>query len=167
MGLLNGDAESWRLDLLSGRVSTQNLNTPQLQDPGPAFSPDPKFLAAPSQMGFVNIFDTATYRATATQSGFMFGVHGAGYSPDQQRLAIGSTAHEALTIWDVNNHERLLTLAAPVGLFMPVHISSDGNVIVGGDGSNSSAGSLFFWRAPSWDEIAAAEAKDKAEGKQP
>ena len=82
---------------------------------GPTFSLDSKLLAVPSNMGHVRVFDSATYRETAVLSGFMFGTHGAGFSPDQQRLAIGSTAFEALTLWDMDSYERLLTLAAPVG----------------------------------------------------
>jgi serine/threonine protein kinase/WD40 repeat protein len=167
IGLLDGNRESWWLDLISGRLTTKNLNTPQ---PGPAaaFSPDASFLAVPSMMSVVQIFDTGTYRVRGTLSGFMFGVHSAAYSPDQQRLAVGSTAHEALTIWDMNNYERLLTLAAPVGILTPVRFSPDGNVIAGQHGGLSpNIGPLYFWRAPSWAEIAATEAKEKAESKRP
>ncbi len=165
IGLLDGNRESWWLDLVSGRVTAQNLNTPQ---PGAraSFSPDAKFLVAPSMMSLVNIFETSTWRVAGTLSGFMFGVHSAAYSPDQQRLAIGSTAHEALTIWDVTNHERLLRLAAPVGMLQPVRFSPDGNVIVGQDARASNTGPLYFWRAPSWAEIEQGEAKERVEGKQ-
>ena len=108
-------------------------------------------------MGHVRIFDGTTYRETAKLSGFMFGAHGIGFSPDQQRLAIGSTAHEAVTLYDAHNHERLLTLAAPTGTLYRMTFSPDGNVLAGETGSGAMNGTLHFWRAPSWAEIEKAE----------
>jgi len=47
--------------------------------------------------------------------------------------------------------------------FAPTAFSLDGNTI----GSLSTDGILNLWRAPTWAEINAAEAKEKAESKQP
>ncbi|MBI4624090.1 MAG: hypothetical protein HY736_12855 [Verrucomicrobia bacterium] len=113
-----------------------------------------------SRVQVAKVFDTATYREATTVSGFMFGAHGVGYSPDQQRLAVGSTAFETMTLWDVHNYERLLTLAAPVGGLNSVAFSPDGNVLAGTRGSAAVAGSVYFWRAPSWAEIEEAAAAE-------
>jgi len=153
IALRSRDAESVLVDLPSGRLTTHKLNL--VQSSGPAFSPDGKLLVVPSSMGPVRIFDTVTYRETTTLSGFMFGTHGAGHSPDQQRLVIGGTAFEAVTLWDVHNYERLLTLSAPVG-GIRVTFSPDGNVLAGGFNT------LHFWRAPTWAEIEQAEAAERA-----
>jgi WD40 repeat protein len=149
-----GAEDSVRLDLASGRFITRQLN--MLQVNPLTVSPDGKLLVVPSSMGYAKVFDTATYGEMTTLSGFMFGVHGAGYSPDQQRLVIGSTAFEALTVWDVHNYERLLTLPAAWGGLGQVAFSPDGNVIAGGSST------MHFWRAPSWAEIEKAEAAEAA-----
>jgi hypothetical protein len=50
-------------------------------------------------------------------------------------------------------------LAGTVSLLVAAGWSADGKVIL--------AGAWQAWRAPSWEEIAAAEAKQKTETKQP
>jgi hypothetical protein len=47
--------------------------------------------------------------------------------------------------------------------FRYLGFSADGNAI----GWLNQLGALYTWRAPSWEEIAAAEAKEKGEMKQP
>ena len=157
--LASGNEESVQVDLRSGRFILHRLNLVQIS--GPTFSPDGKLLLVSSGMGHVRIFDSATYRETAKLSGFKFGAHGIGFSPDQPRLAIGSTAHEAVTLFDAHNHERLLTLAAPTPNLFRMTFSPDGNVLAGESGSGASAGTLHFWRAPSWAVIEKAEAAER------
>jgi WD40 repeat protein len=95
------------------------------------------------------------------------------FSPDSTRLALGGSGNEAVKLWDVASYQELLTLGAEGSVYRQTAFSSDGSVI----GSMSDAGTLCLWRAPSWEEINAAEAKDppspgyggqgKAEIKQP
>jgi hypothetical protein len=66
-------------------------------------------------------------------------------------------------LWDMDSWQELLTLEGAGSLFGLTAFSPDGNVI----GTRSTDGILNLWRAPSWAEINAAEAKDKAETKQP
>ena len=54
----------------------------------------------------------------------------------------------------------LLTLGGTGSLLVAAIWSADGDVILAGAPWQA-------WRAPSWEEIAAAEAKEKAEGRQP
>jgi WD40 repeat protein len=157
--LASGAGETIRFDLASGRFTTHELNVPQVSRQ-PTISPDGKLLIVPSSMGFAKFFDTSTYRETRTLSDFMFGVHGVGFTPDQRRLVIGSTAFEAITVWDTHNYERLLTLPASVGGLAGLAFSADGNVLAGQSGTGANAGTLFFWRAPSWAEIEKAEAAE-------
>ena len=79
------------------------------------------------------------------------------YSPDQQRLAIGSTGRETVTLWDANTYERLITLPSSAQVSL-LRFSPDGAVIAGQPFSGAQAGTVFFWRAPSWEEIEKAEA---------
>jgi hypothetical protein len=74
-----------------------------------------------------------------------------------RRLAIGSTGEEAVTLWDAHTFERLLNLGSRAGAVAPVAFSPDGDVIAGQNHDGMSAGTIHFWRAPSWAEIEAAE----------
>jgi len=112
-------------------------------------------------MGEVRVFDATTLQETAKLRGFMFGAHSVAFAPDGQRLVTGSTAQESITIWDQGNYERLLTFPTTDGGFGSTGFSPDGNVLVGG----SRAGNIFFWRAPTFEEIAQADARSaKLEG---
>jgi WD40 repeat protein len=150
--VLSGDRESARFDLTAGRVTTHNFNVPQ-RGTYPGWSPDGRLLAVPSKVGHVTLFDSVTCQPVATIGGFMYAAHSAGFSPDQRRLAIGSTGPEAMTLWDTHNYERVLTLPAPVSVMEPAVFSRDGNVL---------AGARHFWRAPSWAEIEKTEAAERA-----
>jgi WD40 repeat protein len=108
--------------------------------------------------------DTATWQEQATLRGFLESVNSAVFSPDDRRLATsGSNPSEALKLWDVASWQELLTLEGAGSLFALTAFSPDGNTI----GTLSDDGILNVWRAPSWAEINAAEAKEQAEVKQP
>jgi WD40 repeat protein len=124
----------------------------------PEFSPDGRFLAVPDAFGLVRIFDGDTFHELATLSGFMHGVHSVTFSPDGQRLVTGGTSIEAITVWDILGRERLLTLSAPEGQLVPTAFSPDSDVLVGQSATGATAGTLYFWRTPSWAEIEKAEA---------
>jgi WD40 repeat protein len=142
----------------------ERLWSAKLQDEAyrPKFSYDGKVLAIPSGKGFTKLFDTRDGSETATLGGFLLGAHSVVFSPDDQRLAIGSNGKEAVKLWDTELWQEVLTLEGQGSIFIHTAFSPDGQVL----GSASGKG-LFLWRAPSWEEIAAAEAKEKAEGKQP
>jgi WD40 repeat protein len=83
------------------------------------------------------------------------------FSPDGRRLATGGTASESMTVWDFEGRERLLTLGSDASLGGTI-ISPDGNVLAGARFDFGDAGSLYFWRAPSFAEIEKAEASSSA-----
>jgi len=148
-------------EITTGREQHPTL---RIQDPrSSSISPDGRFLAVASQQGYVRLWDMATLRPAATLGSFLIGAHSAAFSPDGTRLAAGGDADEAVKIWDVDSRQELLTLAAPTGVFWTPKFSRDGNVLV----SLQQNGLLHLWRAPSWPEIAAAEAKENSEFKQP
>jgi serine/threonine protein kinase/WD40 repeat protein len=153
------DTGTVQLDMVTGRRTRWDVKVPQINSQ-PVFSPDGHLVALASNMGYAKVYDTESFQEKTTLSGLTFGAHSAAFSPDQQRLAIGGTGFEAVTLWDLVSSERLLTLAAPVGAMLPVGFSPDGNVLLGQSDRGAHAGTLHFWRAPSWEEIAATEAKD-------
>jgi eukaryotic-like serine/threonine-protein kinase len=130
--------------------------------PALAVSPDGKLVASSTRGGLVRLFDPATGELIDSVHGHLNGAHGLAFSPDGRRLISLSVGREAIKLWDVETRQELLTL--PGGGFGfggdLARWSADGDVILSGDPWRA-------WRAPSWEEIAAAEAKEKAEGRQP
>jgi WD40 repeat protein len=123
------------------------------------FSPDGKTLAAASENGTVELWDTASITRTAMLRGVLLGYHSVVFSPDGSRLAAGSNGREAMKLWDVPSLEEVATLEGRGSFFSDVRFSPDGNTI----GARNWNGLLHFWTAPSWSEIAAAERKLQAE----
>ena len=127
------------------------------------FSPDGKLFAVASSLGFGRVWDAATWQPVATLRGFLKGAHTVAFSADGKRLAIGSGDHEAVKLWDTESWQDVFTLEGQGTGYMGVWFSPDGNTIAWGNQS----GVLHVWSAPSWEEIAAAEAKEKTESKLP
>jgi WD40 repeat protein len=132
---------------------TRELNF--LEASSGAFSPDRKLFAIASQLGYVRIWDTATWLEQITLTGFLSEVRDLQFSPDGRRLATaGANPREAVKLWDTDNWLDVLTLESEgTAAHQGVAFSPDGNAI----GVTESYGSLVLWRAPSWEEIEAAE----------
>ena len=128
------------------------------------FSPDGKLFAMASYLGYARVWETAGWRETATLRGFKTGAQSVAFSPDGNRLAATSgNAESALHLFDVASWQDVLTLSAEGSIFWGTQFSPDGNTL----GTESFDGILNVWRAPLLAEINAAEAKEKAEIKQP
>jgi WD40 repeat protein len=146
--LVNGGQTNLHLDIRHGSGQA-------------AFSPDGKLFAAPSWYGYARVWETGNWREVKTLRGALLGVHSAAFSPDGTRLVVGSNGQEAVKLWDTAQYQDLLTLPGSGSLFLAAAFSPDGNVL----SSVNRMGVLHLWRAPSWDEIAAAE--KTTEGKTP
>jgi len=162
-----GVALGWHGDA-SGRnlpeQSTTNLPLDTMEGWTAAFSPDGKLFASSSSLGYARVWQTATWREAATLRGFLNAVNSVAFSPDNQRLATGgSSPKDTVKLWDVDSWQELLTLEVSGSQFSTTAFSPDGNAI----GTLSKDGFLHVWQAPTWEEINAAEAKEKAELKQP
>ena len=146
------------VDLTTGHETTVNLPDAD----SAAFSLDGKLLAAAASHGHILLWNTATQRTVAKLRGFLMGIHSVAFSPDGKRLAAGSDGQEAIKLWDVENAQdpqELLTLEGEGSFFWSSAFSPDGNVL----GALNRKGLLHLWRAPSWDQIAAAVANEKTE----
>ena len=162
-----GVGVGWHGDV-SGRNLPQHSNTnlplDALEGWTATFSADGTRLAIASALGYARVWDTATWREEATLRGFLNAVISVAFSPEGKRLATGGTnPDDTVKLWDVDSWQELLTLEGEGFLFGLTAFSPDGNAI----GTKSTEGILGLWRAPSWEEINTAEAKEKAESKQP
>jgi len=161
--MVNVDGLAIVRDLATSRDLTADLGVRQTWSV--AFSRDSKSIAVASSLGFARLFDfeSDSLRAIADLRGFLLGVNSVAFSPDGQRLATSSAGKEAIKLWDVTSHHELLTLEGQAGLWFEARFSPDGRCL----GARTIDGSLHLWRAPTWEEIAAAETKEKTEIKQP
>jgi WD40 repeat protein len=132
---------------------------------GLAASPDGRLVAVGSQDGLVVLYDAQTMERKRVLYGHMQGVHGVKFSPDGKSLVSGSTGREAVKLWHVETGQELLTLAGRGSLLNHVEFIDHGNALLAG--GRGQQGTWQIWRAPSWEEIAAAEAKAKTETKLP
>jgi WD40 repeat protein/serine/threonine protein kinase len=159
-----GDGGVLLRDMATGRETQLALTVGGAT--GNRFSPDGTLFAISSMGGrmggYVRLWDTTTLREVAELHGFMQGVRSVAWSPNSKRLAAGSDGKEAIKVYDSQTYEELLTLEGDGMLFWLSAFSSNGNVL----GSLSFAGVLHLWRAPAWEEIAAAEAKQKRDREQ-
>ena len=122
---------------------------------GTAFSPDSKRAASVAEDGTVALWDASSFACISSFKGHMLGIHSVAFSPDGRRLATGGgSGREAVKLWDVATCREMLTLPGEGSIFGFVAFSPDGNWLIA---RSSLAGHLHLWRAPSWEEIDAAE----------
>ena len=81
-----------------------------------------------------------------------------------RRTATSTIGQEPIKLWDTTSWEETANLEVHGAILNVTGFLPDGNTLVGFD---SRQRVLHLWRAPSWEEIAAAEAKEKAEIKEP
>jgi WD40 repeat protein len=77
------------------------------------------------------------------------------FSPDGKRLAAGSNGEEAVRLWDTETWQEVLTLSGAGSRISGVKFSPDGRHLL----AINDAGLAHLWTAPTWQEIAAEEAR--------
>ena len=125
-----------------------------------AVSPDGRLVASSTGGGLVRLFDPAKGELIESLHGHLNAAFGIAFSPDGRRLISTFGGREAVKLWDVGTRQELLTLGGTGSMLVAARWSADGDVILAGPPWQA-------WRAPSWEEIAAAEAKEKAEFQRP
>jgi WD40 repeat protein/tRNA A-37 threonylcarbamoyl transferase component Bud32 len=125
-----------------------------------AVSPDGGLVASSTDGGLVRLFAPAKGELIESVHGHLNAAVGIAFSADGRRLISTSIGREAAKLWDVGTWQELLTLGGTGSWLNAARWSADGDVILAGAPWQA-------WRAPSWEEIAAAEAKEKTEIKQP
>jgi WD40 repeat protein len=116
-----------------------------------ADSPDGGLVAASNEGGQVRLFDPAAGEWIEDLHGHLNSAFGLAFSPDGRRLISAGGKQEAIKLWDVGTPQELLTLSGTGAMLTAARWSADGDVILAGAPWQA-------WRAPSWEEIAAAEA---------
>jgi len=152
------------LDGIGHDVSFYDLDRPDrlprrfpgsLLAPALASSPNGGLIAASTHTGLVRLFDTVRGELESLH-GHLNGCLGVAFSPNESRLISTDGGEEAVKLWDVETRQELLNLTGLSGTAdnYAASWSADGQVIFVGPPWQA-------WTAPSWEEIAAEEAKDK------
>ena len=98
------------------------------------------------------------HRPTTTLTGVAF-------SPDGKTLATGGFDRK-VKLWNIATEQELATLELLPGACMTLRFSPDGHTLAAGSWLSPEP-YMSLWQVPSFEEIAAAEAKEKTESKQP
>lgn len=119
-----------------------------------SFSRDGRLLATPRLSGTAQVWDVAARKPIAVLRGHAGMVPGAAFLPDGRRLVTGGTsARDAVKVWDLQTEREVLSLKADGYYFLHVACSPDGSTVT----ATSFNGTAHFWRVPSWEDIQAAE----------
>jgi WD40 repeat protein len=132
---------------------------------GLSISPDGRWVSVCSEAGIAALYEAASMERRHELPGSMQAVFSVAFSPDSLSLATGAGGREAIKLWNVETGQELLTLPGKGSLLYDIAFAEDGNTLL--LGRFRTPGSWQMWRAPSWAEIAAAEAREKAAGQEP
>jgi len=127
---------------LPGKLQTYSL----------AVSPDGVLVASSTQGGLVRLFDPGKGELIDSIHGHLNAVFGLAFSADGRCLISASGGREAVKLWDVRTRQELLTLDGTGSMLIAARWSADEDVILAGPPWQA-------WRAPPWEEIAAAESQ--------
>jgi WD40 repeat protein len=120
---------------------------------GVAFSPDGRLMLTGSAHGDAKLWNVASRKSIATLQGHLRAVDAAAFSRDGHRLVTSSGRSEAIKLWDLSTEQEVATLEANGEHFANIRFSPDGSALI----AVSQAGTLHYWRAPSLNEIDAAQ----------
>lgn len=140
-----GNGHLW--NRLSNQETTLNFHS--APNDQAAFSPNGNLLVLVSWLGTGQVWDTRNARRLTTLRGFLQGQHSVAFSPQGDRFAIGSNAHEAVKLWDAHSFQELLTLEGQGSMFAAVAFSPNGNLLA----SSNSQGLLHIWHAPPLEDL--------------
>jgi hypothetical protein len=125
---------------------------------GVAFMPDGKRLVTVSDDATAVLWDIETRHELKAFPRTLNGFGSLAVSPDGQRIAAG-TSDGFIKIWNSSTRQEIAGLRAGDGqVFGLQFLWPDGNTLI-----SLTGGEARLWRAPSLEEIAAAEAKGKTE----
>jgi eukaryotic-like serine/threonine-protein kinase len=133
------------------------------------FSERPWVVAASMEAPIVNIWNILTGKKVLSLEGHNQILSSISVSPDQRRLITSTIGQEPIRFWDTESWNELLNIQVSPGCIVSdPRFLSDGNTLAAVETDiESGIDNVRLWHVPSWAEIAAAEAKEKADARLP
>ena len=151
LGYVDGTAAWW--DLATGQRK-EFFDCRYANAVHAVFSPDGRHFATGGLNGLMTLWDVATRQAKPIGRGHRNALHDLLFSPDSRRLlASGTGLTNVIKLWDVETGRDVATLPGRPGWYSHIGFSPDGKTLF----AVSMEGTVLFWRAPSFDEIAQRE----------
>jgi len=126
-----------------------------------SFSPDGKLLATCYMNNTARLWEIPSGNLKATRRGHIAAVNGVAFSPDGKTLATGGYDRK-VKLWNIATEQELATLELLPGGCISLRFSPDGSTLAAGSWLSPEP-YMSLWQVPSFEEIAAAEAKEKRE----
>ena len=139
---LSGQLEEIRLEENHGAVTV-------------AFSPDGKLLASSSFDSTARLWEIPSGESKAVLRGHLMGVPGVAFAPDGKTVVTGGH-DQKMKFWSLATHQELMTITLD-GVHCSHRFSPDETTLAVSTVMPSGERSMHLYRAPSWEEIAAAE----------
>jgi len=161
------------------QVDVRDMTTGQRMPPFPvstsgiqglAILSGPKWVvAAGTEAPIINVWDFTTQEKQFSLSGHNLVISRIRVSPDERRMASSTIGSEPIKIWDTQGWNEVASIEGRPGFrLLGGSFLQDGNTFSGLEmNPETQAVDVRLWRAPSWTEIKAAEAKEKTESAQP
>lgn len=126
-----------------------------------AFSPDSRIVATGGENNTTQLWDVPSGRLQTTLKGHTDAVMGVAFSPDGKTLATSSDDRR-VKLWNLATEQEVATLEPLLtGGCRSIRFSPDGRALIVGHFLDPEP-STWAWQVPSFEEIAAAEAREKA-----
>jgi WD40 repeat protein/serine/threonine protein kinase len=130
-----------------------------------AFSPDGELLATPHSDNNARLWEIPSGNLKATLKGHTNLVTCVAFSPDGKTLATGSYERK-IKLWNIATQQEVATLEPLPGSCLSLRFSPDGRTLAAGSWMGTEPYTSLL-QAPSFEEIAALEAKEKTQSNQP
>jgi WD40 repeat protein/serine/threonine protein kinase len=127
-----------------------------------ALSPDNRLLATGAEDATVRVWDIASQEKLLELKGHLTGIPAMAFAPDGRAL-VTVTWDSTIKFWHITTGRELFTVDRFKTWDFSARFSPNGEYLaVSGDDGRGQR-QLMLWRAPTWEEIAAAEAKEKSQ----
>ena len=150
----NGDSRKIRLRDVTARRDIAILGDFKRESYVSEFSPDGRLLAVGANDNAIRLWQVPSGHLVRVLQGHITGIEGLAFSPDARTL-VTAASFDSVKFWQVATGQEVLSFRETSRYPSQIGFSADGTTMVLLDRPEQGNGVLLFWRAPSWEQIAA------------
>jgi WD40 repeat protein len=129
-----------------------------------AFSPDGQLLVTAGTDNLVRFWRVPSGELAGVLEGHTTGVSGLAFAPDGKTL-VSAANYDSIKFWHVATRQEMLSFRESSDFPVIIFSADSTTKAVGTGGAAKRTATLKFWRAPSWQEIAAEERRESPAGR--